>query len=188
MVDDLPFPSLRSAREPWSQFPHLDTDLIQNYEKSALQTRAMLRYFEGPVFESTLGLADFMPGATWCPMSIVLHEWVTDVPILKRDIPVVALASSSIQKGSHFIDPILHELDRQNVISCLRVSGIRPEEMPAGRLVLSRFSDRVRECAVKLTGSELPISEVTPATMEETSRGLLDNREQSQTIARSGLG
>jgi hypothetical protein len=61
------------------------------------------------------------------------------------------------------------------------------EAMAAGRLVLSYASDSVRERVRAQRGLELPIVEVTPATLEATLRDVLARRDHYRAFAATGL-
>ena len=128
---DVRIPSLHTEREEWAQYRHMDPDQVKVLEKKAVIANKAFAKFDGPKFVSTLGLLDFIDGATWCPVIVEPQIWTSEREVLKADLPVVAHIPSSAQKGSAWIDPILSDLDARGHLKYVRLSGIRREEMPA---------------------------------------------------------
>lgn len=212
---DVRIPSVHTAREKWAQYQHMDPVLVAKLEEIATANVKAFVDFDGPTFVSTLGLLEFVPDAIWCPVVVEAELWKTDRPLLEATVPVVAHIPSSGQKGSAWIDPILHGLADHGLIEYLRLEGVRRDDMPAhvgrcdilveqfgiadystaaveamagGRLVISRVADAVRERVFDRTGRDLPIIEANPETLESVILAQLDDRDAAREFAAQGPG
>ena len=210
---DVRIPSVHAEREEWAAYGQMDPKLVQALEKSAGVANKEFARFDGPKFVSTLGLLDFIEGATWCPVIVEPQIWRSEREVLGTEIPVVAHIPSSTQKGSAWIDPILSDLDARGHLKYVRLSGIRRDEMPAhigrcdividqfgaadygvaaceamaaGRLVISRVADGVRDRIREQTGLELPIIEADPRTLESVVLAAIADRDGSRATAARG--
>lgn len=206
-------PSVHAAWNRWAPYEHLDPKQVRRFESTARRNVDAFSRHDGPVFVSTLGLLEFLPKATWLPLTVDTDRtWVSDTPLFAGERPVVAHAPSGPQKGSHHIDPVLRELDEQGVITYRRVEKVPHREMPRvygtadvvidqfgvadygaaaceamslGRLVVSHVSPAVREDVLDRTGRELPIVEADPDTLREVLLDLLADRERAVELSRA---
>ncbi len=207
---EIRLPSLHRSLYPFSPF---DPDLPATRRREA-QVERLRRVFigyEGPTFVSTPDLLDFAPQATWLPVVVPPDPWVSGRPPLHRARPVVLhVPSNPFLKGSHLVDPILRALDAEGLIQYRRLHGVPPERMPAlvadadivldqfvlglysamavqgmlaGRVVVAHVHDRVRA----RIGEELPVVEADPATLADTLRGIVRDRDHYRVVAAAGV-
>jgi hypothetical protein len=210
---DARIPSVHAAREPWHSYDALDPRALENFERAARRNTDIYNSFDGTVFVSTPGLLAFIPGGVWLPLVVDVDMWDCDEPPLQREVLRVAHIPSSTQKGSHMIDPILRSMHDRGSIEYVRVEGVPHEKMPelygsadivveqfgiadysaaaceamaAGRVVVSRVADGVRERVRAETGRDLPIVEANPTTLEKVILELAHDREGARSIAAAG--
>ncbi|MEO7268531.1 MAG: hypothetical protein ABIW49_04910 [Knoellia sp.] len=211
---DIRVPSAHAARHPHSPFDDAEDKTTTILEARARQNVGILEKFAGPVFVSTPDLLDHVPKATWCPVVIQPERWVSDVPVLEREVPVVVhVPSSSRLKGSELIDPVMRELEEQGLITyrsvrdlphaelmevykdadivldqfVLGLYGVAAAEgMAAGRVVIAYVTDPVRERVLAATGQDVPIVEADPETVGDVVRDLITNRDNAKAIAARG--
>jgi hypothetical protein len=202
-------PSVHAARERWHPYDALPPAQVRRMEENARANVAFYESFDGPVFVSTPGLLEFAPHASWLPVVVEPEMWQPhDVP-MKRAVPIVAHVPSGPQKGSHMIDPVLTDLAHGGLIEYLRIEGVPFADMPdlygradivveqfgiadystaaceamaAGRVVVSRVADGVREHVRVTTGLDLPVVEANPATLEDVILGLIRDRERAVAL------
>lgn len=211
---DARIPSLHAAREPWHSYDALPEGQLYQLELDARRNVEIYNAFEGVVFVSTPGLLDFVPDGVWLPVVIDVDQWATDEPPLQGGQPVVMHVPSSNQKGSHLIDPALRRMHEDGGIEYLRAQGVPHAQMPdlcrsadimveqfgiadysvaaceamaAGRVVVSRVADAVRERVLRDTGLELPIVEANPETLEQVIADLVADPEGARAIAKRGV-
>jgi hypothetical protein len=111
------------------------------------------------------------------------------------------------------IDPVLERLAAAGHIEYLRVEGVPFDEMTelyggadivveqfgiadysaaaceamaAGRVVVSRVADAVRERVRDRTGLELPVVEANPLTLEQVVLDLVADRDRAREVAARG--
>jgi hypothetical protein len=206
---DSRIPSVHAARETWHQYDALPAAQVRRMEEAARANVAFYESFEGPVFVSTPGLLEFVPHARWLPVVVEPDMWHPHDDPMRRDVPIVAHVPSGPQKGSHMIDPILGDMARRGLIEYLRIEGVPFSEMPdlygradimveqfgiadystaaceamaAGRVVVSRVADGVREHVLNTTGLELPIVEANPMTLEAVILDLIRDRDRAVAL------
>lgn len=211
---DARIPSLHAASERWHPYDAIDQAQLDRMEENARANVAFYNSFDGPVYVSTPGLLEFVERGTWLPLVVDVELWHSATQPMVRDLPVVAHIPSGPQKGSHMIDPILSSMAERGLIEYLRVEGVQYHEMPAlygsadimveqfgiadysaaaceamaaGRVVVSRVADGVRDRVRAQTGLELPIAEANPETLEEVVLGLVRDRERARLLAGQGL-
>jgi glycosyltransferase involved in cell wall biosynthesis len=209
-------PSWHLARYPWSAFANADPEFVAALQTRVDTTRPVLEWLGLPTFVSTLDLLDHVPWATWVPLTVDAEEFRSSAPVLERERPVVVHApSSQALKGSAVIDPVLTALEAEGLIEYCRL-GVRPdgeiagreevverlrtadvvvdqlglglystlscEAMAAGRLVLAQVGDAIRGRSPE----PVPIVEIDAATLEETVRRVVDDRESYRQVAKQG--
>jgi hypothetical protein len=211
---DARVPSIHAERERWHSYDALAPSFLHRLETQARLNADAYNDFDGTVFVSTPGVRAFVPRALWLPVVVDTAAWANDVPLLGHKVPVVAHVPSSSQKGSHMIDPILTGMAERGLIEYLRVSGVPHEEMPgvvasadllveqfgiadysvasceamaAGRVVVSRVADEVRDAVRDETGLDLPIVEANPETLEQVVLDLLADSDRARSLADRGL-
>lgn len=211
---DIRVPSDHAASHPHSPFDDAEDRTTTILEARTRQNVEILEKFEGPVFVSTPDLLDHVPKATWCPVVIDPDRWVSDVPVLERDVPVVVhVPSSSRLKGSELVDPLMRELEAEGLIVyrsvrdlthaelaevyrdadivldqfVLGLYGVAAAEgMAAGRVVVAYVTDPVRDRVRAATGLEVPIVEADPETVREVILGLVTDRDRARAVAADG--
>lgn len=211
---DARIPSVHAANEQWHSYAALDPRQVEALERASRRNSALYNSFEGTVFVSTPGLITFVPKAVWLPLVIDVDAWDREEPPLTgAGLPVVAHIPSSSQKGSHMIDPVLRSMHERGLIEYRRVEDIPHEQMPehygsadivveqfgiadysaaaveamsAGRVVVSRVADAVRERVQAATGHELPIVEANPTTLEQVILDLVADPDRAREVAARG--
>lgn len=204
-------PRRHAALYPHTAFADPAEDLTGRLQVVVGEIHRSIERFDGPTFVSTPDLLDFVPGATWLPVVVGVDEFASDAPVLERDRPVVLHApSNSALKGSVFIDPVLQELDERGLIEYRRVSGLphaelvdlvrsadivvdqcvlglygvfAAESMAAGRVTLAHVAPHVRA----RVPFELPIVEITPATVREVVERIVEQRDEAVKTAQAGV-
>lgn len=212
---DLQQPSRHALAHEFSPFKDGEWDRTDELERQSLETKRLLGALGLPVFVSTPDLLDDWPAATILPVVIDVDAWLTDAPLLEREVPVVVHApSSGAKKGTSMVHDTMTRLAAEGLVDYREFSGVPAAEMPAliagsdivldqfrigvygvadaeamaaGRLVLSYASESVRERVRAQRGLELPIVEVTPATLEATLRDVLARRDHYRAFAATGL-
>lgn len=206
---DSRIPSVHAARETWHPYDALPPAQVRRMEENARANVAFYESFDGPVFVSTPGLLEFVPHASWLPVVVEPDMWHPHDDPMRREVPLVAHVPSGPQKGSHLIDPILTDMAARGLIEYLRVEGVPFADMPdvygradimveqfgiadystaaceamaAGRVVVSRVADGVREHVRATTGLELPIVEANPTTLEDVILGLIRDRDRATAL------
>ena len=160
-------------------------------EAKAGPNREILSEFPGPTFVSTPDLLEYAPGASWLPTLTEPSRW-TELPpaqLGRRRLQVLHVPSHSALKGTAFISPAMHELQRQGLIDYVEAERVPREEMPAlvakadlvidqvsmglygiasveamlaGRLAVAQAGPYIRERIKSQTGWDLPIIEAGP--------------------------
>jgi hypothetical protein len=206
-------PSVHAANERWHPYDALDPRVVRALEVRSRSNVEAYRSFDGPVFVSTPGLVEFIPDARWLPNIIDIARWHRDDEPLHRPVPVVAHVPSGPQKGSHMIDPILERMAAAGQIEYRRLEGVPFDAMPelygtadivveqfgiadysaaaceamaAGRVVVSRVADKVRERVLDQTGLQLPIEEANPTTLEQVILKLIADPDRARELAARG--
>lgn len=213
---DIRLPSAHAAAEPDSPFGpegEYPRDSVAILERNARAHRRMIEETDFPVFVSTPGLLD-VPRAQWLPVVVDMRRWVTDVPPLRRERPVVAFVpSNSPMKASASVDAQLAALDREGLIEYRRLVGVPAasmhevyrdadivldqfrlgdygvaacEAMAAGRIVVGHVSGLVRQRVLAQTGMELPIIEARASQLDKVVRRIIAERESSSAYAKRG--
>lgn len=203
-------PDRHAERHPHSPFHDRDWELGRVLQDQSERLGRIVAAFDGPTFVSTPDLLDDVPGGTWLPVVVDPRLWHSDRPVLERDRPVVVHVPSSAKlKGSELVDPVAQRLADEGVIDYRRLSGLRPEEMPAvvadadivldqfalgsygvaavqamaaGRLTVGHVADHVRA----RIPVDLPIVDATPDTLREVLLGLLADRAVARAVAAAG--
>ena len=177
---------------------------------------ARLATFHGPVFVSTPDQLVDVPRATWLPVVVDLVQWPLQPPILEPATGVVPhrprfvhAPSNPWLKGSEQVEAVLRPLADRGLIEYEVVSGVSPAEaaeavrradvvvdqlllglygvlaceaMAVGRLVLGHVGDVLRS----RVPAEVPVVEVTPATLAETVQRVLEEPDWARDRAARG--
>ncbi|MCB2175497.1 MAG: hypothetical protein KQH57_06790 [Actinomycetales bacterium] len=191
-------PAAHASLDAWSPFGNPANDglsgilaaRVGNVRKALLRDLDVLRYV------STLDLFDYVPGAIWLPVVVDRASFAPTPEALRGPIPVVGHApTSSVLKGSRWIDPVLEKLDSEGVIRYRRFQALPPGAVPrmlrdvdvlvdqvvlgnpgvlaaqamaAGRLVVSHLPESVR----RRLPEPIPVVEANPSTLEEVMRAI----------------
>jgi hypothetical protein len=158
-----------------------------------------------------LDLIDYVPDATWLPVTVDVDALASAAPVLERARPVVLHApSNSALKGSAVIDPVLTRLDHEGAIRYLRATDLAHDDliaaiasadivvdqlglglygvlaceaMGAGRLVVAEVGDRIR---TRMAPASVPILEITATSVEDVLRRTLADRVEGRALAAAG--
>lgn len=213
---DVRLPSRHRSLEPWSYFANDDWVPVDLLEKEIAGNLELLHEIGVPTFVSTAGLLIDVPDAHLLPVVIEPGRWANDGDVLGRErLRIVHAPSNPLPKGTHLIEPVLHRLEQEGLIDYVRLENLTNSEMPAmfasadilldqfrvgdygvaaceamagGRLVVSHVSEQVRAAVLDSTGHELPIVEATIDSLEQTLRGIHEDRPRYRKIAAQGPG
>ncbi|WP_336660603.1 hypothetical protein [Leucobacter sp. USHLN153] len=225
---DIRVPSAHAEREELS--PYRDSDLYsQRLERVTRQNITMLRESGRPLFVSTPDLLLDLPEAVWCPVVVDPDRWAaadttardavggtgreavreadarpaSEAPDAAAPLRVLHAPSVSLVKGTQLVEPVLHRLEAEGIISYRAIRGVPAAEMPAayaeadivldqfrlgsygvaaceamaaGKLVIGHISEQVRQRVREDSGLELPIVEATPESLEGVLREIARDR------------
>lgn len=210
---------IRSPREhvlstPWSPY-HDNQSLARQHQKEVDKNKEIISQLNVPVFVSTPDLISDIPSATWCPVVVDITKWKNSRSIFSTKVPsVVHVPSMGVIKGTHLIEKILIDLDREGVINFRSARGVPSQDMPAmiqsadivldqfrigsygvaaveamvaGRLVIGHITQNVRDYVLEQTGLNLPILEATPDTLENTLRAITLDMSQYKPLSDEGV-
>lgn len=208
---------IRSPRQhvvlhPASPFRQGEPEWVAALQTRSDRTRALVEWLGIPVFVSTLDLLDYVPWATWLPVTVDAARYRSDEPVLERERPVVLHApSNQLLKGTQVIEPVLSALHDEGLIEYRRLvdldhaqtagairsadivvdqlgmglyGALACEAMAAGRVVLAEVGDTVRS---RTPGTKPPIVEITAETLEPVIRRLVgESRDEGRAAAAAG--
>lgn len=211
---DLRLPSRHRALDEWSPLRAEEWDVVPALERQALAYRELLRATDAPVFVTTPDLLLDWPDAWWAPLVVEVDRWATTTPVLAGDRLVVAHAPTSrVIKGTDLIEPTLRALEREGLIEYRQFEGVPSSQLPAefaradivldqfrmgiysavsveamaaGRLVMAHLHEHTIATARAISGLELPIVPVTPATLERRLRAVFADPSRFDSIAAAG--
>ena len=209
---DIRDPDRHAQLTTWSPYP--EDPRTDRLREDARANLALLETLGLPVFVSTPDLLHDLPTATWCPVVVDAKAFSAAAePFQRERIRVVHVSSSSVQKGSHLIEPALSSLiadgsvqyrlvqhvkaaampdvfaDTDIVIDQFRIGsyGVAAcEAMAAGRVVVGHVLPSVRDHIENTTGIPLPIVEATPDTLAETIERLRADPPRARGVAAAG--
>ncbi|MDJ0768351.1 MAG: glycosyltransferase [Ilumatobacter sp.] len=207
---DIRDPRRHAASHPFSPFRDPFDDLTARLQQRVDETRRHLDEFPGPVFVTTLDLFDDLPDAIWLPTCLDPDVWRADAPPSFAGVPRVLHAPTRTQlKGSEQVDPLLHQLESEGLITYDRVHGVPHHEMPArvaaadivldqfvighychfsieamatGRVVIANVPDHVRD----RLDTPIPIVQADPSTLESVLRSVLADPTAALELASAG--
>lgn len=212
---DIRNPREHARLEPWSPFRgELDEDLTELTHKLQRRVDHLLPHvlaFDGPVFVTTADLFDYLPDATWLPLTVDTRLWHNPVPPMAHGkTPVVLhVPSKEAIKGSDLVDRACEQLQARGLIRYVRDTDIPHEQvralvlgadividqlrigdyglaaveaMSAGRAVIGHLADRVAE---RYPG-EPPIVRATPDTLEAVLTDLISDPERIADLGARG--
>lgn len=198
----------------WS--PYCDEgELSRQHQKEVDVNLSLIATLALPTFVSTPDLLLDVPHAQWCPVVVDGSVWGASTIPLKRKKPVVVhVPSMGVIKGTHLIEETLNKLDHEGLIDYRPFRGVAASDMPglisqadvlldqfrigsygvaaveamfAGRVVVGHVVDKVRKIIFEKTGSDVPIVEATPESLEVVMREICTNSRHFQKVARAGL-
>ncbi|WP_313405393.1 hypothetical protein [Aeromicrobium sp.] len=204
-------PSIDAESNPWAPYGSMTEVTVRQLEGSARRLVTLFRAHEGPVYVSAAGLRTFLPDATWLPLTLDIDEWTSEHPLLAGQVPVVAHAPGRVRPGTPAdVEPLLQALDHDGVIEYRRVGDVSAERRRAaygtadlvieqletadygqpacealalGRVVVGHVDRVVREHIAGVTGTDLPIVEADPSTLESAIRALVVDRPRAVELA-----
>lgn len=209
---DIRDPDRHASLTAWSPYPEDPrTDALR---ADAAENLALLTRMRRPTFVSTPDLLEDVPWARWCPIVIDPEAFrAPREPFLTSRIQIAHVSTSSTQKGTALIEPIVSSLagtssadfriiasaasaqmaeiyaDADIVLDQFRIGsyGVAAcEAMAAGRVVVGHVLPSVRERVLEATGRELPIVEATPDTVHDVLQDLISDRTRARDIAAQG--
>lgn len=167
-----------------------------------------------PVLMSTPDLLGEVPGSVWLPVVVDLQRWQPGAPVLTGERPVVVhVPSRAAMKGSSRVDEVLGRLHERGDVVYRRLQGVPPDRMPqvlaeadilldqfalgsygvlacegmaAGRIVIGHVTDEVRSVVRTAAGTDLPVLEANPETVEEVLARVVADRAGALARAQDG--
>jgi len=205
-----------NARNPHSPYALPEfAERLPSMSRRSAEARRVIRLTGVPVLGSTHGVLIDMPEAAWVPVVIDPLGWVVESPPFAADGPpvVVHAPSQSSIKGSDVVDPVLAQLAAEGavryvrlenaphsdvreayrhadiVVDSIRIGGYGVaacEAMAAGRLVISNVAESYRRAIRESRGTELPIMQADPRTLEAVLRGVIADHDDARRVAANG--
>ena len=197
LYPDLPFADPRSE---------LTVALQRRYDALA----PLVEGFAGPCFVSTPDLLDFLPRATWLPVTVDVEAFGQGREVMRRSKPVVVHVSSRAAiKGTTIVDTVALDMQDRGLIEYQRPEQVPPERMPgviaaadivldqfavgsygalavqamaAGRVVVGHVAEPVRA----RLGNTLPIVEATQHSLRQVLEELIENPERCRQLVVQG--
>jgi hypothetical protein len=211
---DIRPPAAHAAVNPWSPFP-ASPAAARALESEAARNAALVVETQLPAFVSTPDLLEWLPDATWCPVTIDPARWQLAAKVEGHSgRPVVVHAPSRAWlKGSGLIEPLLQRLSGEGVIEYRRAVGVPHASMPAfyaeadvvldqfvlgiygvaaceamaaGRLVMSHVAQFTRDAVRERSGWELPVHETTLDSLEGELRRFAATPETFESVRAAG--
>lgn len=204
---DIRIPSHHAADHRWSPFHDKESPLTVALEKRTREVQRHLALWNGPVLVTTLDLIRYCPYAHWLPVVVDCERFNATNRRWKNRKPVVLhMPSNSVLKGTHLIDPILRQLDDENLINYRRPSFVRPSDVAKLMNECDIFVDQLGMGILGVAALEalatgmvvvtdpgieassgyeepLPLVEVDPGNFEERMRHLVGGLEALPEIA-----
>jgi glycosyltransferase involved in cell wall biosynthesis len=160
-----------------------------------------LAEYEGPRFVTAPDLLDAVEHSTWLPFVIEAAEASSSPSVLERETPVVLHLGEADPSLAdlHALGLIeyqtVEERSRAELLALVRAADIVVEDlkhgsygvlaaeaMAAGRVVVGRISQRVRD----RLPMEVPIVQADPGALREVVERLVGEREEAQKTAGAG--
>ncbi|MDO5677971.1 MAG: glycosyltransferase [Propionibacteriaceae bacterium] len=183
------------------------TPLAEELQKRTEALLPHVKAFDGPVFVTTADLFDYLPEATWLPLTVDTDLWhPTEPPLAHGKPPLVLHIPNKIGlKGSEVIDEVCLELQAQGLIRYVRETGVPHaqvhtlmeqsdividqlrigdygvtaiEAMSMGKVVVGHLADRV----LARYPEEPPIVRATPTDLREVLTSLIADPERAAEI------
>lgn len=176
---DVRDPDWHMSIEPRSHYAD-DPAYAERFRKVSSRNRRLIEDLDVPVFVSTLGMLDEVPGASWLPVVVDPSLWErAEKPFaLSRSEPadrplrVVHVPSDSHIKGTQLIAETLAELEERGVIEYRAAVDVPHAEMPVvygeADVVLDSFRAGgygVAACEAMAAG-RLVVAHIAPRTRD----------------------
>ena len=209
---DIRDPDRHAMRTPWSPYP--DDPRTELLREDARVNLDLITRVRRPTFLSTPDLVDDVPWGHWCPVVIDVAAFSARRPAFEgTSVNVLHTSSSSVQKGSHLLEPALRPLIDVAAIDYRSVTAAPAAQMPAlyattdivldqfrlgsygvaaceamaaGRLVIGHVLPDVRKAIEDEHGLALPIVEATLDTVGQVVERMIEDRAEAAAIADSG--
>ncbi|GAA2929385.1 hypothetical protein GCM10010458_09800 [Microbacterium luteolum] len=213
---DVRLPSRHIAGNRWSHYADAGVYAPRD-ETIAARNIRFLEASGRPVFVSTPDLLLDIPSAHWCPVVVDPPRWAAQRGERRPGPLRVAHAPSvSVIKGTQMIMPALQNLEAEGVIALRLIQGVSSAEMPkafadadvvidqmrigsygvaacealaSGCVVVGHLNPQVRDTVLAQTGSEVPLVEADPETLDEVIRDLATRlaRDDLEPLQRTGV-
>ena len=212
---DVRDPEKHIQRTKWSPFRD-SSYYLPRMSKIAQQNVKFLTSISNPVFVSTPDLLLDIPSAQWCPVVVDQDIWrpASAKTSPSEPLRVAHVPSVKSMKGTDLIEPILHNLHDQKVITYTPITNVPSEKMPevishadvvldqfrlgsygvaaceamsSGKTVVGHVLPEVREVVFQQTKLELPIVEATPDTLMDVILSLSENRQLLKQKSHEGV-
>lgn len=212
---DIRLPSRHAALGELSPFRDDDPRIAELESLATRNGEFLAEQTLRPVFVSTPDLLIDVPHATWLPLVVDVDRWSSHRVPMARARPIVVHAPTNTWlKGTQLVDDVLRSLHESQVIDYRPIRNVPSramaqvyaeadivldqfrignygavaiEAMASGATVVSHVTDQVRGVVSAQTGSELPIVEAVPATVEEVLREVVADRAAAQERAQAGV-
>jgi glycosyltransferase involved in cell wall biosynthesis len=164
-------------------------------------TSERLAEYEGPRFVTAPDLVDSVEYSVWLPVVIETADPALSPPVLERETPVVLQLGEAepVLSDLHDLGLIEYQTSEERpraellalaraadiVVEDLRLGSygvLAAEAMAAGRVVVGRISQRVRD----RLPMEAPIVQADPGELRAVVERLIRNREEAQKRAADG--
>lgn len=176
---DVRDPDWHMSVEPRSHYAD-DPAYAERFRRVSRRSRQLIEDLDPPVFVSTLGMLDEVPGATWLPVVVDPSLWErAERPFESsgaeppdRPLRVVHVPSDSHIKGTPLIEGVLDDLSTKGVIQYRAAVGVPHAEMPGvygeADVVLDSFRAGgygVAACEAMAAG-RLVVAHIAPRTRD----------------------
>ncbi len=180
---DVRDPDWHMSVEPRSHYAD-DRAYAEHFRQVSRRSRQLIEDTGLPVFVSTLGMLDEVPGATWLPVVVEPSLWerteppfaLSDSELSDRPLRVVHVPSDSHIKGTPLIAGVLEELSARGVIEYRAAAGVPHAKMPdvygEADVVLDSFRAGgygVAACEAMASG-RLVVAHIAPRTRDRVPR------------------
>ena len=113
-------PDAHLQREPFSYFLSAPEDYVNRLRKLSARNRSLARESGLPWFVSTPDLLLDAPEAVWLPLTVEVSSWkLKREAFSSRQVRFLHVPSRRVPaiKGTDFIEPVLHSLDIQGLLT-----------------------------------------------------------------------
>ena len=187
--------------------PPRDPGFVDTLRGRVRTTASLVEWLGVPTFVSTLDLIDYVPDATWLPVTVDVDAPGVDCPVPSAPArssstlrAIVRSGLSGHRPGAHPARPRRRyplprplTLAHDDLIAAIASADIvvdrlglglygvlACEAMGAGRLVVAEVGDRIR---TRMAPASVPILEITATSVEDVLRRTLADRVEGRALA-----